>query len=138
VTFAIHYRNCAEAGLRQHLLSRFAPLALAANARIFEGKQVLELAPAGLPDKGDAVSRLLDEQEVEGLVYLGDDLSDLSVFSLVARRKALGRACLGIAVIDSETDPEISAAGDMALAGVDAVEEFLDDLACRLAQEVPS
>jgi len=108
LTFALHYRNCEAAGMREQLLSLVQPIAAACGAKVMEGKQVVELAPRELPDKGTAIARLAVEHTIRGLVYLGDDLSDIAVFREIARRRTqAGMPGLGIAVIDAETDAAI-------------------------------
>ena len=128
VSFALHYRNCPELTMRERLLSLVSPVAAAAGARVIEGKQVVELVPSRLPDKSVAVARLLRDHDIQGAVYLGDDVGDVPVFQLFARRRAQGLPSLGIAVVDAETDPAVLQAADMRLAGVDAVEGFLEAL----------
>ena len=128
VSFALHYRNCPEVTMRERLLSLVSPVAAAAGARVIEGKQVVELVPNRLPDKSVAVARLLRDHDIQGAVYLGDDVGDVPVFQLLARRRAQGLASLGIAVVDAETDPAVLQAADMRLAGVDSVDAFLEAL----------
>lgn len=137
VAFSLHYRRCKEAGVREELLGRLRPLAAAAGARILEGKQVIELVPQALPDKGTAVARLLERVSARGAVYLGDDLSDIAVFRELARRRQRGRPGLAVAVVDEETDVSVIEAADATVAGVDGAEELLDLLAGRLEQEAP-
>jgi trehalose 6-phosphate phosphatase len=129
LTFALHYRNCEEPDVRERLLQAVTPIAAATGAKVLEGKQVIELVPADHPDKGNALTKLLDRHGVQGVVYLGDDLSDLPVFRAVAQRRREGLPGLGIAVIDEETDAAVAAAADLHLQGVDAVEEFISRLA---------
>jgi trehalose 6-phosphate phosphatase len=136
ISFAVHYRNCEEDGVREQLLSLVGPIATAAGARILEGKQVIEVVPAGLPDKATALSHLLDERGINGVVYLGDDLGDIPVFQLIAdRRSEMGFPGVSIAVIDSETHPAVAETADLQLAGVDLVEEFLASLAGMIGKE---
>jgi len=130
VAFSLHYRNCHEEGVRERLLALVAPLAEAADARILEGKQVIELVPRALPDKGMAVSRLLERNSIRGAVYLGDDLSDIAVFREIARRRERdGQPGLALAVVDAETDASVVDAADLTLTGVDEAEELLALLA---------
>jgi trehalose-phosphatase len=96
---------------------------------------VLELVPEDLPDKASAVVHLIQERALRGLVYLGDDVSDVGVFREMARlREEGGLAGLGLAVVDAETPASVRDRADLALEGVDEVEEFLDSLAQALAE----
>jgi trehalose-phosphatase len=102
---------------------------------VIEGKRVLELVPAGLPDKGSAVSKLARERGLRGIVFIGDDFSDVAVFrEITRRREEEGLPGLGIAVVDAETEEAVREAADAELAGVDEVEEFLAALAQALAK----
>ena len=136
ITFALHYRNCEDADLRERLLSLVQPIAAACGLKVLEGKQVVELAPRELPDKGTAIARLAEERGIRGLVYLGDDLSDVAVFREIARRRREdGLPGVGIAVIDAETDAAVSEAADMHLARVAEVEALLSAIARSLEEE---
>jgi trehalose 6-phosphate phosphatase len=131
VGFALHYRNCAEPHVvRRRLLEVAGQAAAEADARILEGKMVVELAPRSLPDKRSAFLRLMAEAGSRGVVYLGDDLSDVVVFREVAAGRAAGRwDGVAIAVVDAETDPVVREAADFEIGGVGAVERLLTALA---------
>jgi trehalose 6-phosphate phosphatase len=59
VSFALHYRNCDHPEhVGDALLEALAPLAESAAARLLEGKRVIEVAPAALPDKDVAFAKL--------------------------------------------------------------------------------
>ncbi len=137
VSFALHYRNCVDterigAELREFL----EPIALTTGTQLLEGKLVIEVAPAALPDKGTALTGLLLEHEIRGAVFVGDDLADAAAFRELRNRRAEGRAAgLCIAVVDEETPPAVRDAADLELHGVDEVERFLASLAEQLTTE---
>jgi trehalose 6-phosphate phosphatase len=125
VSFALHYRNCIDNTMRERILALVTPVAAAAGGKLLEGKQVVEIVPVRLPDKSNAVARLLREREIQGVVYLGDDLGDVPVFEQMSRRRTQGLPSLGLAVIDPETPVAVIEAADMYLSGVDEVNAFL-------------
>jgi len=131
VSFALHYRNCEDGpAMRLRLLALVQPLAAREGAKLLEGKQVIEVAPRALPDKGEALLALLDGRGIRGAVFIGDDLADAAAFRELRRRRAeTGAPGLCIAVIDRETDPAVLAAADAAVHGVDDVERLLELLA---------
>jgi len=136
VSFALHYRNCEDAGMRQLLLSIAMPLSVEEGAKVLEGKKVIELVPRELPDKGTAIARLAEEHNIRGLVYLGDDLSDIAVFREIARRRSEeGLPGVAIAVVDAETDVAVREMADLELAGVMEVEQLLVYLADSFRKE---
>jgi trehalose 6-phosphate phosphatase len=79
-TLAVHY------GLGR----RWRPVGVAVRraagslegARLVLGKKVLNLIPAGFPDKGDAVRALLRRLRVETALYAGDDVTDEDAFAV--------------------------------------------------------
>jgi trehalose 6-phosphate phosphatase len=128
VSFALHYRNCIDTTMRERILTLVTPVAAAAGGKLVEGKQVVEIVPVRLPDKSNAVARLLREREIQGVVYLGDDLGDVPVFEQMARRRTQGLPSLGLAVVDPETHVAVLESADMFLDGVDEVNAFLTAL----------
>ncbi|HLF71536.1 MAG TPA: trehalose-phosphatase [Dehalococcoidia bacterium] len=135
VSFSLHYRNCDDATVGERLLTVVAPLAQSEGARVVQGKQVLELVPAGLPDKSVAVARLLRDHGIRGVVFIGDDLSDAAVFRAIARRRSEdGLPGLAVAVTDAETDAMVYEAADTTVAGVEGVEAILASLAAQLEE----
>jgi trehalose 6-phosphate phosphatase len=128
VSFAMHYRNCADGAMRNRILSLVGPVAAVAGGRILEGKQVVEMVPRSLPNKDTAVAHLLEERKIVGTVYLGDDVSDVPVFEEIRRRRSQGLPGLAVAVVDPETHESVLETADIRLNGVDAVEAFLQGL----------
>jgi trehalose 6-phosphate phosphatase len=134
VSFALHYRNCADPGrMGEMLLELLQPIVLSTGTKLLIGKLVIEVAPEALPDKGTALTGLLLEHEIRGAVFVGDDLADAEAFGELRNRRAKGRAPgLCIAVLDDETPQAVRDAADLELAGVDEVERFLESLVERL------
>jgi trehalose 6-phosphate phosphatase len=129
VSFALHYRNCDHPEhVGDALLEALAPLAESAAARLLEGKRVIEVAPAALPDKDVAFAKLAADYQVRGAIFLGDDGADASIFRAIAGRRDQGFSGLAIAVRDAETPASVVRAADAILEGVDEVEEFLEAL----------
>jgi len=52
------------------------------GARLVRGKKVLNVIPAGFPDKGDAIRALLRKLGLETALYAGDDVTDEDAFAL--------------------------------------------------------
>jgi trehalose 6-phosphate phosphatase len=125
LSLALHYRLSNDpAAVREHILAKLLPVVASLGARILEGKMVVEVVPAGLPDKTSAVQRLI--AGLRGVVYLGDDLADAPVFRhLAQRREEQDLPSLSIAVVDEETPAAIHEAADITLNGVGAVEALL-------------
>ncbi len=56
------------------------------GARLVHGKKVLNVIPAGFPNKGDAVRALLRRLRLDVALYAGDDVTDEDVFALGPER----------------------------------------------------
>jgi trehalose 6-phosphate phosphatase len=136
VSFALHYRNCMDAErIGSELVELLEPIALQTGTKLMHGKLVIEVTPSALPDKGTALTGLLLEHEIRGVVFLGDDLADAAAFGEVTRRRGDAAApgfC--IAVVDDETPQAVKDAADAEIRGVDDVERFLELLTQRLSQ----
>jgi trehalose 6-phosphate phosphatase len=127
ITAALHYRNAPNRDtLRDTVYSQLATVAARHDLELLEGRYVLELRPPLEVDKGTAVTALAEEFGLAGLVYMGDDTTDLYAFRAVRTLNEAGRvggAALGVA--SDESPPGITSEADFTLQGVPDVESFL-------------
>jgi trehalose 6-phosphate phosphatase len=79
LSVAVHYRH-ARAKVRAREAALAAALSLGA-VRIVPGKQVLNILPAGAPDKGSALRDARRRLRCEAAVYVGDDDTDEDAFA---------------------------------------------------------
>ena len=79
LSLALHYRLAPDPGRAQgeieDLLQGIEP-----TLRRFGGKCVVNVVPAALPDKGDAVAALVRRAGVAAAFFVGDDVNDEAVF----------------------------------------------------------
>jgi trehalose 6-phosphate phosphatase len=88
VSLAVHYRQArARAAVRRLVLIAAADLP---GARIVEGKMVVNVLPAGAPDKGTALLTLCKRLRCGSAIYVGDDDNDEDVFALARQGRLLG------------------------------------------------
>jgi trehalose 6-phosphate phosphatase len=80
-TLSIHYRAAHDKRQTQVLLLQSIEK-LIPRARRIPGKYVENLLPATAPDKGTAISYLLDLSGSSLCIYVGDDATDEEVFKL--------------------------------------------------------
>lgn len=133
VSFALHYRNSPDpGGMRSRIISLLEPIAAQAHAKLLEGKQVVEVAPDALPDKGTAFATLMKDADIRGAIFVGDDLADTAIFREIRRRRGSGVPGLAIGVVDAETPAAVIETTDVQLDGVGGVEAFLSALAKRV------
>lgn len=123
-TASIHYRLVEDAdAVRAHILAVLD--AWRNELRITEGKYVVELRPPVKATKGSAVLELVRRHGCRGVLYAGDDLTDVDAFSAVAQLRGEGVAGVSLAVCDVETPPEVSNAADIQVAGVAGIQSIL-------------
>ena len=97
VTLAIHYQSVAEEGVRS--ARRFVQAVLdsfAGSLQLIRGKNVWEIAPAELGDKGVAVTEEYSALAGSAVaVYIGDDHMDEPAFAALTRGVTVrvGTAC---------------------------------------------
>ena len=130
-TASVHYRLAGDpAATRELLLAALARTPDAGELRVVEGRMVLNLLPKLRLDKGRALEALVDEHQLRGVLFLGDDVTDLDAFAALARlRASRGLATLSVAVLSPEAPPELTGATDLAIDGVSSVESLLRALA---------
>jgi trehalose 6-phosphate phosphatase len=136
VSLALHFRNTERPDeVRELLLGRLEALLPLVGGRLQEGKRVLEVVPRALPDKGTAFARLLGQTGLRGVVFMGDDLSDVAVFREIARQRTGGIAGLSIGVVDDETPGPVALEADVTVRGVEGIEELLTGLLRAIEEE---
>lgn len=131
VTGSVHYRLAKDQeASRFWLVSALTAAAVTHDLRVSEGRMVIELRPALAINKGTAVRSILDERGLRGLVFLGDDITDLDAFRALAERRAAGLlAGVNVAVVSAESPPEVAQMADVVVPGVDACVQLLSLLA---------
>ena len=130
---SIHYRLAPDPiAARLDLLAILEPILREVGLRVTEGKLVLNIVPAVGVDKGTAITEIVVERGLRGVVFLGDDVTDVDALRALRRlRDQRGVSTLGIGVWSPEGPPEIRQAADLLLHGVPEVERLLVALAAR-------
>ena len=128
LTASIHYRNVADQErVEAELLEEVTEQAAASGLRVTRGKMVIEIRPPVDLSKGTAVLELIKEYKLAGLLYLGDDVTDVDAFqALHDMRRDRGGHFYSIGVRSNRTPPEITEAADAMVPGVDGVLALLE------------
>jgi trehalose 6-phosphate phosphatase len=80
-SLALHYRH-ARRKYETYLTIERAIARTRLPIRMVLGKEVVNVVPAGAPNKGDALERLSNIEGCDTTLYVGDDLTDEDVFRL--------------------------------------------------------
>ena len=134
LTASIHYRLAPDpAGARAALLPIVQGLADAGGLRLTEGRLVLELRPPVRGNKGTALAALVDDYALAGMVFFGDDVTDLDAIAELRRLRDAGRTVgLAVGVVASESPPALREAVDLAVPGVEGAASLLAAVADHL------
>jgi trehalose 6-phosphate phosphatase len=137
VTGTVHYRLAPDQIAAAALLE---PLARAAadrhGLRLTSGRMIFEVRPALAVNKGTAIRELAQDLDLRGIVFFGDDVTDVDAFRALRELREAGEAAtLRVGVLGPDTSPAVLAEIDMSVVGVPACAATLIALAARLAEE---
>lgn len=83
LSMALHYRLSPRPGDARALIQDILH-ASTDGCRVFPGKKVENVVPAGLPDKGSAMQQLVRQSGASCALFVGDDVNDEPVFSVAS------------------------------------------------------
>ncbi|MDX2162256.1 MAG: trehalose-phosphatase [bacterium] len=130
VTASVHYRATADpAQARLNLYERLSPLAESYGFLLSEGQFIWEIKPPVALNKGTALAAIIDAQRLDGVLFLGDDVTDFTAMArLTALRADSGAALTGlsIGVLHPTSRPELTEYCDMTTHGVDDTAALMD------------
>ena len=128
ITMSIMYRATANpVEARQHIRAMLERINGPYGFSFSEGHTIWEVKPPIAFDKGTAIAALIDEFTLDGAIFLGDDITDISGLETVCRYRDTGHLRQGLAVaVNGERDlPEVRAAADVVASSVTDVEALL-------------
>jgi trehalose 6-phosphate phosphatase len=135
VSSTIHYRGAPDPdAARRRIVAEIGEPGEGIEVR--HGRMSVELRPVGLGDKGAATRQLVERFGLAGVVVMGDDLTDLDMFTAVARLRDDGRvrgAIIGVGSRDHEAPRQIVEAADVMLADPAEAALLLAELAERVS-----
>jgi trehalose 6-phosphate phosphatase len=134
VTGTVHYRLAPDPAAAAALLE---PLVRAAadrhGLRLTLGRMIFEVRPALAVNKGTAIRELARDLGLRGIVFFGDDVTDVDAFRALRELREAGEAAtLRVGVLGPETSPAVLAEIDVSVNGVPACAATLLALAARL------
>lgn len=131
VIAAFHWRGAPDEAAAEAAVMAIGAAAEAAGFWTHRGRKVLEIRPPVVLDKGRGIRRLLDGQDLDAALYVGDDLTDLDAFAALRALRDAGAIttalCVGVA--SDETPPELSERADLLVDGPAGVRALLSTLA---------
>jgi trehalose 6-phosphate phosphatase len=127
VTVSVHFRNAADPATSAAALQlALQEIAQREQLQLQPGRLVLELRPPIELDKGEVVRRLAATIQPAGVIYAGDDRTDVDAFS--ALRRMSGVRTLAVGVRSAEVPDDVFVDCDLMVAGVPGVIQLLTQL----------
>jgi len=108
---AVHYRRAEDK--ESVYLAVLAAVASLRGVRRIHGKDVIEVLPAGAPDKGEALASLRHRLKPRATLYVGDDVTDEDAFRslgpgrLLSVRVAPAEATFARYRLDTQEEVEV-------------------------------
>ena len=136
---SIHYRLSPDpVAARETIADVATTIASAHGLRVSEGRFVVEVRPAVIVNKGTAITELVKAHGLAGVIYLGDDVTDVDAFVAIRTLRARGlTTSLSVAVLSPESHPSVAQMADLSIQGVDACIGLLGALATSLEATQP-
>lgn len=134
VSASIHYRLAPDPVAAQAML---LPIVSAAAQRhgliVTEGRLIFEFRPNVAINKGTAIRDLVANFQLRGLLFLGDDLTDVDAFlALQQLRDSDEIEGLAVGVLGAESHPRVRETMDIGIPGVPAAAALIKALADAL------
>lgn len=126
---SIHYRLAPDKEqARQKLLELLSEPARRVTMQLKEGKQIIEIRPPLAIHKGMALRQFAQRNELRGLLFAGDDLTDLDAMMEIPELRHQGLAALAIAARHHDTPPALLQHADMIVEEVPGMVALLRDI----------
>lgn len=130
---AIHYRLCPDPEqARSQILALLQEPARKRNMVLSEGKRVVEIKAPLQINKGKALRVFVERFALHGVLFAGDDRTDLDAVKEIVPLRSEGLASLSIAVRHTDTLPELLESTDMVVEEVEGMVKLLHEIVKRL------
>jgi trehalose 6-phosphate phosphatase len=124
---ALHWRGVPDEEQAEAAVGQVAKQAEQAGFTVHWGKKVLEIRPPVRIDKGAGIVHLLQDRELAGALYVGDDKTDIDAFHGLDELREKGRIAhaVKVGVRSDEGPPELEQGADAMVDGTDGVRDLL-------------
>jgi len=129
-TLSVHYRKAANPDEAATTLRKVINAVSEENGlHVHEGRMLFEIRPPLQMNKGTALRDLAHEFELDALIYIGDDTTDVDAIH-AARELRTARSCFayGIGVTADETPQLVIDSADFLVSSVSGVESLFESI----------
>ena len=114
------------------IVTSFYPQPLQDIAQLAPEVALFQLVPPLEMNKGKALRRLVEHYALRGIMFAGDDVSDLDAVREIRQMKQEGIDAISVAVKHLDTPPALLREADIAVEQVDGMAELLGEIVAAL------
>ncbi|HEY3992246.1 MAG TPA: trehalose-phosphatase [Ktedonobacteraceae bacterium] len=130
---SVHYRLSPQPEqARELILLTLQEPARARNFHLSEGKKVIDIKPLLPLNKGTELRRFVQRFQLAGIVFAGDDRTDLDAVLEIARLRQDGLQAASIVVQATDTLPDLLEHADTVVQGVEGMAQLLSEMVGQL------
>lgn len=130
---SVHYRMATNPEqTRREILALLEEPARKVHMRLGEGKLVVEVLSPLAINKGEALRRFVEFHQLRGVVFAGDDRTDLYAVQVIPSLREEGVAALSIVVRHKDTPPELLEQADIVVDEVPGMVALLEEIVKNL------
>ncbi|GCE05235.1 trehalose-phosphatase [Dictyobacter aurantiacus] len=132
----LHYRLASDPEqARTKILATLKEPAARLHMHLDEGKRAVEILAPLTINKGKALRRFVEHFRLKGVIFAGDDRTDLYGLLEIERLRQDGYAAHGIAVQHADTPPALLEHADSVVHGVEAMVDTLQQMTIAIGEE---
>lgn len=130
----VHYRQTpSPERFLEEMLPILTAVALEHDLQLVPGRMIMELRPSTGVSKGTALRDIIQRFGLKGVVFSGDDISDVEGFEVLRHLRDAGTIdALIIGVVGAETPVQVRNASDVQVANPTEMAALLGGIAARL------
>ncbi|MEO7021939.1 MAG: trehalose-phosphatase [Ktedonobacteraceae bacterium] len=130
---SIHYRQARNPEqVRKAILDTLREPAHARHFLLSRGKRVIDIKPAFKINKGQALRKFVEQFNLKGVLFAGDDRTDLDAMLEIERLRQEGWQVASITVQAADTLPELLEHTDLVVQGVEGMAQLLHEIVEQL------
>lgn len=130
----VHYRQSPDPGrFLEEMLPVLTAVALRHDLQLVPGRMIMELRPSTGISKGTALRDIIGQYGLRGVVFSGDDISDVEGFAILQQMRSAGTIdALIIGVVGADTPIQVREASDVQVGDPTEMSAVLTDIARQL------
>jgi trehalose 6-phosphate phosphatase len=133
---SIHYRLSPDPQeAERRIRSLLDEPARRTGMRLGPGKYIVEVRPPIEANKGRALRRFAERLQLRGVLFAGDDRTDLDAVRELAHMRSEGVVTLAVAVQHTDTPPTLLEEADSVVQGVDGVMDLLREILMNITNQ---